>query len=154
LHIDSAVACLTALTQLSHVFFYHVPEQEVERKRIERTNPNPKQPLVRYVGGTWRTGGLLALSRAFGNAYLKGSLQVWEVWEVWEVWDGEIWRRPSRVVTTLTLGGSTACPSLPSPRLARALAPINLPSPSCPYSTGVLGPLTLPACSFSFTVDH
>ena len=32
-------------------------------------------PLVRYVGGTWRTGGILALSRAFGDAYLKGSGQ-------------------------------------------------------------------------------
>ena len=32
-------------------------------------------PLGRYVGGTWRVGGLLALSRAFGDAYLKGSLQ-------------------------------------------------------------------------------
>ena len=32
-------------------------------------------PLVRYVGGTWRVGGILALSRAFGDAYLKGSLQ-------------------------------------------------------------------------------
>ncbi len=30
---------------------------------------------VRYQGGTWRVGGLLALSRAFGDAYLKGSLQ-------------------------------------------------------------------------------
>ena len=30
---------------------------------------------VRYVGETWRVGGLLALSRAFGNAYMKGSLQ-------------------------------------------------------------------------------
>ena len=48
---------------------------EQERKRIERTNPNPKMPLVRYVGGTWRVGGILALSRAFGDAYLKGSLQ-------------------------------------------------------------------------------
>ena len=27
--------------------------------------------LVRYVGGTWRVGGLLALSRAFGDAYMK-----------------------------------------------------------------------------------
>lgn len=27
------------------------------------------------MGGTWRVGGLLALSRAFGDAYLKGSLQ-------------------------------------------------------------------------------
>ncbi|KAK9845479.1 hypothetical protein WJX81_007509 [Elliptochloris bilobata] len=53
----------------------HVPDSELERKRIERTNPNPKMPLVRYVGGTWRVGGILALSRAFGDAYLKGSLQ-------------------------------------------------------------------------------
>jgi Protein phosphatase 2C len=45
--------------------------REAERKRIERTNPNPKMPLVRFVGDTWRTGGVLALSRAFGDAYLK-----------------------------------------------------------------------------------
>lgn len=45
--------------------------REEERKRIERTNPNPKMPLVRFVGDTWRTGGVLALSRAFGDAYLK-----------------------------------------------------------------------------------
>ena len=32
-------------------------------------------PLVRYVGGTWRVGGILALSRAFGDAYMKSSLQ-------------------------------------------------------------------------------
>ncbi len=32
-------------------------------------------PLVRYVGGTWRVGGIVALSRAFGDAYLKGSPQ-------------------------------------------------------------------------------
>ncbi|GAX74134.1 hypothetical protein CEUSTIGMA_g1583.t1 [Chlamydomonas eustigma] len=53
----------------------HVPDSEAERLRIEKFNPNPKMPLVRYVGGTWRVGGLLALSRAFGDAYLKGSLQ-------------------------------------------------------------------------------
>ncbi|EFN53124.1 hypothetical protein CHLNCDRAFT_137480 [Chlorella variabilis] len=53
----------------------HVPDNEVERNRIERYNPNKKMPLVRYVGGTWRVGGLLALSRAFGDAYLKGSDQ-------------------------------------------------------------------------------
>lgn len=55
------------VAQLSH--------REEERKRIERQNPNPKMSMVRYVGGTWRVGGLLALSRAFGDAYLKGSLQ-------------------------------------------------------------------------------
>eukprot|EP00884_Botryococcus_braunii_P018207 jgi/Botrbrau1/506/Bobra.110_2s0136.1 len=53
----------------------HVPDSEEERLRIERQNPNPKLPLVRYVGGTWRTGGILALSRAFGDAYMKGSYQ-------------------------------------------------------------------------------
>lgn len=53
----------------------HVPDSEEERIRIEAQNPNPKQPLVRYVGGTWRVGGLLALSRAFGDAYLKGTGQ-------------------------------------------------------------------------------
>lgn len=51
----------------------HVPDNEEERKRIELFNPNPKMPLVRYVGDTWRVGGLLALSRAFGDAYLKPS---------------------------------------------------------------------------------
>lgn len=45
--------------------------RESERLRIESQNPNPKMPMVRYVGGTWRVGGLLALSRAFGDSYLK-----------------------------------------------------------------------------------
>lgn len=49
--------------------------RDKERQRIEAKNPNPKLPLVRYVGGTWRVGGILALSRAFGDAYLKGSGQ-------------------------------------------------------------------------------
>jgi len=53
----------------------HVPDNEEERKRIEMYNPNPKLPLVRYVEKTWRVGGLLALSRAFGDAYLKPSLE-------------------------------------------------------------------------------
>eukprot|EP01023_Acetabularia_acetabulum_P000438 TRINITY_DN10173_c0_g1_i3.p1 TRINITY_DN10173_c0_g1~~TRINITY_DN10173_c0_g1_i3.p1 ORF type:complete len:334 (+),score=80.27 TRINITY_DN10173_c0_g1_i3:349-1350(+) len=53
----------------------HVPDSEAERERIESMNPNPKFPLVRYVGGTWRVGGKLALSRAFGDAYMKSSLQ-------------------------------------------------------------------------------
>jgi hypothetical protein len=52
-----------------------VADNETERNRIEKYNPNPRMPLVRYVGGTWRVGGLLALSRAFGDAYLKGSDQ-------------------------------------------------------------------------------
>lgn len=53
----------------------HVPDDEDERARVESLNPNPKMPLVRFVGETWRVGGLLALSRAFGDAYMKGSLQ-------------------------------------------------------------------------------
>lgn len=53
----------------------HVPDSENERLRIESKNPNPKMPLVRFVGDTWRVGGMLALSRAFGDAYMKSSLQ-------------------------------------------------------------------------------
>jgi len=52
-----------------------LPCSDEERIRIEAKNPNPKMPLVRYVGGTWRVGGILALSRAFGDAYMKSSLQ-------------------------------------------------------------------------------
>ena len=51
----------------------HVPDSEEERLRIERLNPNPRLPLVRFVGGTWRVGGLLALSRAFGDSFMKGT---------------------------------------------------------------------------------
>ena len=64
---DASSAKLGQLAAMSvHAIF-----REAERKRIERTNPNPKMPLVRFVGDTWRTGGVLALSRAFGDAYLK-----------------------------------------------------------------------------------
>lgn len=49
----------------------HKPNLESERLRIERKNPTPGQPLVRMAGGEWRVGGLLALSRAFGDVYLK-----------------------------------------------------------------------------------
>eukprot|EP00238_Polyblepharides_amylifera_P000819 CAMPEP_0196571488 /NCGR_PEP_ID=MMETSP1081-20130531/1655_1 /TAXON_ID=36882 /ORGANISM="Pyramimonas amylifera, Strain CCMP720" /LENGTH=341 /DNA_ID=CAMNT_0041888457 /DNA_START=125 /DNA_END=1150 /DNA_ORIENTATION=- len=52
----------------------HVPDSEFERLRIEEQNPNPKMPLVKYIGGTWRVAGLLALSRAFGDAYMKSGL--------------------------------------------------------------------------------
>ena len=78
-----AILCLRLFPSVSHLLTLilslppsqHVPDQEAERDRIERENPNKRLPLVRYVGGTWRVGGLLALSRAFGDAYLKGSLQ-------------------------------------------------------------------------------
>eukprot|EP00793_Prasinoderma_coloniale_P002883 PRCOL_00002365-RA len=49
----------------------HVPDNEDERKRIEYYNPNPKMPLVRFVGECWRVGGILALSRAIGDSYMK-----------------------------------------------------------------------------------
>ena len=62
-------ACKPALLKVA------LPCSEEERLRIEAKNPNPKMPLVRYVGGTWRVGGILALSRAFGDAYMKSSLQ-------------------------------------------------------------------------------
>lgn len=55
---------------------YEADPRPSHAQRIERYNPNKKMPLVRYVGGTWRVGGLLALSRAFGDAYMKSSLQV------------------------------------------------------------------------------
>lgn len=59
-----------------------MPDREQERIRIESMNPNPKMPLVRFQGGTWRVGGLLALSRAFGDAYLKVRRVVCTVREV------------------------------------------------------------------------
>merc|ERR1712078_889106 len=49
---------------LIQVTYDHVPDTEEERLRIESFNPNPQMPLVRYVESTWRTGGLLAQSRA------------------------------------------------------------------------------------------
>lgn len=49
----------------------HKPDVKEERMRIEAKNPTPRKPLVVNVGGTWRVGGLLALSRAFGDVYLK-----------------------------------------------------------------------------------
>eukprot|EP00854_Cymbomonas_tetramitiformis_P009610 gene9610-11384_t len=52
----------------------HVPDTESERLRIEAANPNLNMPIVQYVGGTWRVGGLLALSRSLGDAYMKESL--------------------------------------------------------------------------------
>jgi len=60
---------------LIQVTYDHVPDTEEERLRIESFNPNPQMPLVRYVESTWRTGGLLALSRAFGDAQLKSTGQ-------------------------------------------------------------------------------
>jgi protein phosphatase 1K len=72
---DARVLLRRASGAVSQLTTDHVPDDEDERIRIEKTNPNPKLPLVRFVGGTWRVGGLLALSRAFGDAHLKGSLQ-------------------------------------------------------------------------------
>jgi serine/threonine protein phosphatase PrpC len=66
---------LTNQSPLHQIHHQRTQKRESERVRIEANNPNPKMPMVRYIGGTWRVGGLLALSRAFGDAYLKGSLQ-------------------------------------------------------------------------------
>jgi len=71
---DSMVMKKSNGEPLTYVSTEHVPDNEEERKRIEMYNPNPKMPLVRYVENTWRVGGLLALSRAFGDAYLKPSV--------------------------------------------------------------------------------
>jgi protein phosphatase 1K len=72
-NVGDAPAVLVRGGEAVQLSYDHVPDDETERRRIERNNPNPKRPLVRYVGATWRVGGLLALSRAFGNAYMKSA---------------------------------------------------------------------------------
>ena len=51
----------------------HVPDDENERRRIDAGNPNLRKSLVTFTEGSWRVGGVLALSRAFGDAFLKES---------------------------------------------------------------------------------
>jgi len=51
----------------------HVPDDENERRRIDKGNPNLRKSLVTFTEGSWRVGGVLALSRAFGDAFLKES---------------------------------------------------------------------------------
>merc|ERR1711988_761131 len=51
----------------------HIPDNEIERARIDNMNPNLRESMVKFVGGTWRVGGILALSRALGDAYMKDS---------------------------------------------------------------------------------
>lgn len=72
-NVGDARAVLVRGGVAQQLSYDHVPDDEAERRRIERNNPNPKRPLVRFVGATWRVGGLLALSRAFGNAYMKAA---------------------------------------------------------------------------------
>ncbi len=72
-NVGDARAVLVSDGKATQLSYDHVPEDEKERYRIELKNPNPKRPLVQYVGSTWRVGGLLALSRAFGDAYMKAS---------------------------------------------------------------------------------
>lgn len=70
-NVGDARVMLSRGGQAIQLSFDHKPDVEAERKRIEAKNPTPKKPLVVNVDGTWRVGGLLALSRAFGDAYLK-----------------------------------------------------------------------------------
>jgi len=72
---DARCLIIKADGRVTQLTVDHVPDSEDERLRIESKNPNPKMPLVRFVGETWRVGGLLALSRAFGDAYLKSTGQ-------------------------------------------------------------------------------
>ncbi|KAF5827237.1 phosphatase 2C-like domain-containing protein [Dunaliella salina] len=71
---DARVLLVKSTGETVQLTVDHVPDDENERRRIQSFNPNPKLPLVQFKAGTWRVGGLLALSRAFGDAYLKGSL--------------------------------------------------------------------------------
>jgi protein phosphatase 1L len=72
-NVGDARAVLVRAGEAQQLSYDHVPDDEGERVRIELRNPNKKKPLVRFVGATWRVGGLLALSRAFGNAYMKAA---------------------------------------------------------------------------------
>eukprot|EP00963_Diacronema_lutheri_P000705 scaffold44_cov339-Pavlova_lutheri.AAC.41 len=72
---DARVLLIRSGGQVEQLTVDHVPDNEDERKRIEKKNPNPELPLVRFVGSTWRVGGILALSRAFGDAYMKSTGQ-------------------------------------------------------------------------------
>ncbi|KAI5076113.1 hypothetical protein GOP47_0008178 [Adiantum capillus-veneris] len=70
-NVGDARVVLSRGSKALQLSFDHKPNVEAERKRIEAKNPTPRKPLVVNVEGTWRVGGLLALSRAFGDAYLK-----------------------------------------------------------------------------------
>lgn len=85
----------------------HIPDDETERKRIEKQNPNPKMPLVRYVGETWRVGGLLALSRAFGDVRAPARRRS---------------RQPTAWLAVLFCPGS---PASPLPRPSHSAAPLH-----------------------------
>eukprot|EP00244_Chara_vulgaris_P001816 TRINITY_DN1299_c0_g1_i1.p1 TRINITY_DN1299_c0_g1~~TRINITY_DN1299_c0_g1_i1.p1 ORF type:complete len:444 (-),score=73.03 TRINITY_DN1299_c0_g1_i1:409-1740(-) len=70
-NVGDARVVLARGAQALQLTIDHTPDLEPERKRIEKKNPTPKKPLVVNVDGTWRIGGLLALSRSFGDVYLK-----------------------------------------------------------------------------------
>ncbi|KAG0585039.1 hypothetical protein KC19_3G252900 [Ceratodon purpureus] len=70
-NVGDARVILVRGGQAIQLTFDHKPDVKEERDRIEAKNPTPRKPLVQNVGGTWRVGGLLALSRAFGDVYLK-----------------------------------------------------------------------------------
>eukprot|EP00250_Pteridium_aquilinum_P028211 c36774_g1_i1 orf=65-1144(+) len=70
-NVGDARVVLSRGAKAVQLSFDHKPNVVEERNRIEAKNPTPRKPLVVNVDGTWRVGGLLALSRAFGDAYLK-----------------------------------------------------------------------------------
>ncbi|KAL3680341.1 hypothetical protein R1sor_023297 [Riccia sorocarpa] len=70
-NVGDARVILSRARSAVQLTFDHKPDVAEERQRIEKRNPTPKKPLVVNVDGIWRVGGLLALSRAFGDAYLK-----------------------------------------------------------------------------------
>jgi len=74
-HVGDARVLIITKKGVDQLTEDHVPDLEDERNRIESKNPNPLNPMVRFEGETYRVRGMLALSRAFGDAYYKGFLQ-------------------------------------------------------------------------------
>ena len=67
---EDKLRCSTLIAALFEVLMNCCREDE--RRRIEKTNPNPRMPLVRFNGGTWRVGGLLVwLQKAFSSRRWK-----------------------------------------------------------------------------------
>ncbi len=88
----------------------YVPSTRIQVATTKRLSglKCPHTHSRRYVGGTWRVGGLLALSRAFGDAYLKGSLQFEGLMEGSDGYSSGfgVIAEPYTTVTELTAGDS------------------------------------------------